>query len=152
MRKLIVLSILTLLVPQAVIADDKPGDTDRLKRELLGSWECILPPGTPKQISHIKHITPTHYTWVTDDRERHEVLATSGGTWSLKDDKYVETCDFASDTHQHVRGKTFTFTVTVAGDKWNLKGVPGTEIDVDEVWNRIKPGEDQKKNAEAPAR
>jgi hypothetical protein len=156
MRTPLILACLVLLTARpAVGADDNPNapaDAKRLRRELPGTWDCVSLADAPKQIAHIKHLTPTHYTWVTYDRDRNEILAISGGTWSLKDGKYEEVCEFASDTHQHLRGKTNLFAVNLAGDKWDLKGVPDSEIDVDEVWTRIKQGDLQKKNTGEPGR
>jgi hypothetical protein len=148
MRKLIALSCLALLVAQTVCGEDQKPDLGQLKRDLEGTWECVSFPEWPKEIMHIKHVTPTHYTWVTFDRETNSILSTSGGKWSIKDDKYTEVCEFASDSHQHLRAKTFTFAIKVAGDKWDLSGVPGTEIEVNEVWKRMKLGELQKTNTE----
>ena len=34
-----------------------------------------------KDVMHIKHITPTHWTWVTYDAKEMKVMATAGGTW-----------------------------------------------------------------------
>jgi hypothetical protein len=156
MKRPMYLACLVLpLAGLAAGADEKPGsspDPGRLKRELPGTWECVSVADLPRQISHIKHITPTHYTWVTYDRDRNAILAVSGGTWTLKEGKYEEACEFASDSHPHLRGKTNDFTTNLAGDKWDLKGVPGTEINVDEVWARMKPGQNQKKNTGEPGR
>ena len=148
MRNLLALFCLILLATQTVSGEDQKPDREQLTRDLQGTWECASFPEWPKEILHIKHVTPTHYTWVTYDRGNNSIMATSGGTWSIKDDKYTETCEFASDTHQHLRGKTFTFAIKVAGDKWDLMGVPGTEIEVNEVWKRMKSSEDQKTNTE----
>jgi hypothetical protein len=156
MRKRLILSSLVLLAARlASGADDNPNaqaDVKRLKRELPSTWECVSFVDAPKQIGHIKHVTPTHFTWVTYDRDQKAVLAVSGGTWSFKDGKYVEVIEFASDTHQHLRGKTNAFTINLVGDKWDHKGVPDNEIEVDEVWSRMKQGDQQKKNTGEPAR
>jgi hypothetical protein len=150
---LAVLALLGIIGPPA--ADNPSGrstDADRLKGALQGTWECTLPANAPRQIKHIKHVTASHYTWVTYDSERIQILATSGGTWTVKDGKYEETCEFATDTHQHLRGKTFRYGVELKEDRWALKIGPGGEIDVDEVWNRIQPTEGQKLNAEPRGR
>ena len=150
MRKRFVLVCLSLFLTQTVRSDEAKPNVDQLKRELPGTWECVSFPDAPKEIVHIKHVTPTHCTWVTYDRQTNAILATAGGTWSFKDDKYVETYEFASDSYQYLRGKTYTFTINVARDKWDHRGVPGTEIEVDEVWTRIKAGDGQKANTERP--
>ena len=67
-----------------------PFDAKRLNRELPGTWENVSQAGRPQEIQFIKHVTPTHFTWVVYDREKHAILAVTGGTWSLKDGKYEE--------------------------------------------------------------
>jgi hypothetical protein len=155
MKKRLAFCCIAVLLTQSFIrgVEDPNSKTDatRILREVLGTWDCVLPGEAPAEYRHIKHLTPTHYTWVTYDREKSEIVAVSGGTWSYRDGKYQETCDFATDSHQHLRGKTYTFAITLDGDKWDLK-VDGTEIQVDEVWNRMKPREIQTKNSDRPAR
>ncbi len=150
MRKRLAVVCLSLLATQTVLGDDQKPNADQLKRELLGTWECVSFQEAPKEMLHIKNITPTNYTWVTYDRLANAILATSGGTWSFKDGKYVEACEFASDSHQHLRGKTNTFNINVAHNKWDHRGVPGTEIEVDEVWSKMKSGEGQETNNDRP--
>jgi hypothetical protein len=154
-RRFALSCLLLVTLRPAIGGDDNPNapaDAQRLMRELPGTWECVSFPDLPRQVSHIKHVTPTHYTWVTYDRDQREILAISGGTWSLKDGKYVEVCEFAPDSHQYLRGKTNVFTIELAGEKWDHKGVPGNEIEVDEVWMRIKQADHQKKNTGEPGR
>ena len=130
MRKRLALSCLLLLCRPPVIAgaDDNPNaqfDAKRLNRELPSTWECVSGENVPKETQLIKHVTPTHFTWLVYDRDKKAILAVSGGTWSLKDGKYEESIEFASDNVQQLRGKTFPFTINLAGDKWDHKGVPG---------------------------
>ena len=120
MRTRTALCLLTLLLGQPVVGDDQKPDSDQLSRDLIGTWESVLPPEAPKSIRHIKHVTPTHYTRVTYDADNDRILATSGGSCSVKGDQYEEVCEFATDSHQHVRGKTFNYLLKLAGDKWNL--------------------------------
>lgn len=150
MKQSRVLAGLILLAIRPVArADDNPAalvEAKRINRELPSTWESHSLVGVPKQISHIKLVTPTHFTWVTYDRDRQAVLATAGGAWSFRDGHYVEFCDFASNSHQHLRGKTLTFTIDLVGDRWGIKGVPGSEIEVDDIWMRIAREGHQEKN------
>ena len=133
--------------------DDNPNspvDAKRIKSELPSTWENVSQANRPKEIQFIKHVTPTHYTWLVYDRDKDAILVVTGGTWSLKDGKYEESIDFASDNAQQLRGKAFQFTINLAGDKWDHKGVPDSEIKVDEVWTRMKQGDQQKKNTGEP--
>lgn len=150
MKKWIGISCLTLLLVQSLIrADDNPNavpDDRRIKRELPSTWNCISNTNLPDEIQFIKHVTPTHWTWLLFDRQKNAIVSVSGGSWSLKDGKYEERCEFASDNIQQLRGKSFLFSINLVGDKWDHKGVPESEIEVDEVWNRMKQSADQKKN------
>ena len=121
----------------ATAGEQKP-DAERLKRELLGTWESVQPASTPKTIRCVKHITPTHWTWVLYDRGAKVAISTAGGTWTLKGDKYEETNEFSSEDMKHAHGKAFAFNFKIDGDKWHVKGGPELEILVDEVWVRVK--------------
>ena len=154
-KRLIPVCLMLLTVRTVAIGDDNPGslaDAKRLKRELPSTWENVSQADQPKEMQFIKHVTPTHFTWVMYDRDKHAILALTGGAWSLKDGKYEESIEFASDSVQQLRGKTFQFTINLSGDKWDHKGVPDSEIKVDELWMRMKQGDHQKKNTGEPGR
>jgi hypothetical protein len=101
------LCFVALLSSQAANGDDQKPDGNRLKRNLIGTWEAARPAGVPNSMRHIKHVTSTHYTWVTYDSESDTILATSGRTCSVKGDRYEEICEFATDSHQQLRGNTY---------------------------------------------
>src|SRR6185312_12921645 len=63
---------------------DQKKNTEARGRSVLGTWEGTIPGPAPKAATIIKHVTPTHWTWVIYDRENKMVLAALGGTWSLK--------------------------------------------------------------------
>jgi hypothetical protein len=67
-----------------------PSQTDgKMDDTLVGTWDCIslrLPAG----YRHIKHVTPTHFTWVTDHRETMAPVGVAGGTWSREGDTYKD--------------------------------------------------------------
>jgi hypothetical protein len=139
----------------AAAADEPPArsaEPGQLRKAVQGTWECVLPAEAPKGIRHIKHVTDRHYTWVTYDSANHQVLATSGGTWTVKEGKYEEKCQFATATHEHLRGKTFAFRADFEGDRWVLRVSPDGEIHVDETWNHVKPEAGQKPNTEPRGR
>jgi RNA polymerase sigma factor (sigma-70 family) len=123
---------------KTAIGDERKPEAEQLKRELLGTWESVQPAGTPKMIRCVKHITPTHWTWVLYDRDAKVALSTAGGTWTLKGDKYEETNEFSSEDMKHARGKAFAFSFKIEGDKWHVKSGPELEIVVDEDWVRVK--------------
>jgi RNA polymerase sigma factor (sigma-70 family) len=123
---------------KTVTGDEQKPDAERLKRELLGTWESVLPAIDPKTMRCVKHITPTHWTWVLYDRDSKAALSTAGGTWTLKSDKYEEINEFSSEDMKHARGKAYAFSFKIEGDKWHVKAGPEIGIVVEEVWVRVK--------------
>lgn len=145
---------LTLLAGRTV-ADDGPDAVEnarRLKRELPSTWETTSHADLPAHVRFIKHVTPTAFTWVLYDSQTKAILGVTGGTWSLKEGKYEESIDFASDNVQQLRGKSFPFTINLVGDKWEHKALPDAEVEADEVWTRMKPAANQKANTAEPGR
>ena len=84
----------------------------------------------------VKHVTPTHWTWVAYDRENKMVLAAAGGTWSIKGGKYEEAVEFTTDNFPQARGKSPAYGFKVDGDLWTLMRGPEFEIRIDETWRR----------------
>lgn len=144
MRKRFVLTCLVLLSGRLATADEKD-DAARLKRELPGTWECTSQDNLPPDVEFIKYITPTNWSWVMYDRGKNAILSAAGGTWKIKDGHYEETCEYS--INENLRGKTFPFSIRLAGDKWDHKSLPDGELKVDEVWSRCKPAATQKANA-----
>jgi hypothetical protein len=72
------------------------------------------------------------------DRDTKVAVATAGGTWNLKGDKYEETNEFATEDVKHARGKAYPYDFKLDGDSWSVKAGPELDILVDEVWTRVK--------------
>jgi RNA polymerase sigma factor (sigma-70 family) len=126
-------------VAQKKVADvEQSPSPEQARRALLGTWESTLSANTPKSFRCVKHITPTHWTWVAYDRDTKVAFSACGGTWTLKGDKYEETNEFATEDMKHSRGKAFAFNYKLDGDKWFLKSGPELEIHVDDLWVRVK--------------
>lgn len=136
MKKLLIV-VGVLLAIGAAGGSGAEDDADRVRKGLVGTWKNV-DAEFPEGILHVKHITPTHWTWVTYDAKAMTPLASAGGTWSLEGDKYKERIDFASDTHPHLPGKEYTFTLKFEGDKLSIKVSPNADFEADEVWERMK--------------
>jgi hypothetical protein len=152
MKKLLVCWCLLPILSDMPFEQVKDDRAPRLKHDLLGTWDCVLPPEAPRSARQTILVTPGHHVWALYDVDSRRILAISGGVWNYLGDNYRESYEYASDTHQHLRGKTFQFVVTVTGQKWDKKAVPGTKFKVDEVWNRVKAADGQKANVEPPAK
>jgi hypothetical protein len=110
---------------------------ERPKNALIGTWKHI-DANIQEGVVHIKHVTPTHWTWVVYDVKAMDAVAVAGGTWSLEGDQYKERVEFASETHPHLRGKEYSFTSKVDDGRWTIKVSTDADIVADEVWERMK--------------
>jgi hypothetical protein len=114
----------------------RAADAGQTKDQFLGSWECISL-GLGGRIKHVKHVTSTHFTWVTYDRDNMATVAVAGGTWSFRDGVYRERIEYASETHKYLRGREYAFAIKIEGDKWTHRSTQA-DLAVDEVWKRLK--------------
>jgi hypothetical protein len=136
--------VVGLLLFTATHGDDGKPDAERLRKELVGTWEVVTPE-IRKGFRDLKHITPTHFTWIIYSEEEMAPYATAGGTWSLEGNQYRERCEFSTKAHAHLRGKEATLTVKIDGDKLFLEGVLDTGFKINEVWKRAAAGVPRKK-------
>jgi hypothetical protein len=125
------------LIGLLLLPGTAPAQAERRTEErLVGTWERISPK-VPDQYRHIKHVTPTHWTWVFYERAEMSVVGAAGGTWSLQGDTYKEQIEFADDSSKSLRGRNFSFTSKLDGDEWSIKSLAGSDLQVDEVWKRV---------------
>lgn len=136
----LVLASATLFVSQ-VSADDPKGGEKADK--LVGTWKLVsakfggeavpLSVDTPT----LKHITPTHYTWLTY-RKDGEVYRAAGGTYSLRGDEFVQQCEYGvGQDFAKVKGKN-AYKCRVEGDKWHHTGKLPSGLTIEEVWERVE--------------
>ncbi len=86
----------------------------------------------------VKHITPTHFMWVTYDGEG-KVTRTAGGTYTLKGEDYVENPEYGLGADfETIKGKAQTFKCKVDGNKWHHDGQLSNGLTIEEIWERIE--------------
>lgn len=92
MRKIQTMALALLVVvacASACSAADEPKDQGAAANELVGTWKLVsakyggreaqFPEGT----TMLKHMTRTHYMWVTYDKDG-QVIRTAGGPYTFK--------------------------------------------------------------------
>ncbi len=126
---------------------------------LEGTWRLIsYKYGLEKQFSDVlpfveyrKTVTKTHFTWVSYGESGNDVIGAGGGTYTIKDGKYLETSDFFYPMAKELIGTSTSFDFELTGNKWKISGTvkavnldPKTgkhdkveEIRLEEVWERI---------------
>jgi hypothetical protein len=137
--------LFALMIPMASVvlrADDKApatASTSNLAKDLQGTWVLVGKPGeaeeTPGKGARLKFITGKHWTITQADPETGVTVYHHGGTYTLKDDEYVETVEYANESTKEIIKQTFNFTMKVEGDKLTQTGIGNP---FNEVWKRAK--------------
>lgn len=98
-----------------------------------------------------KHITPTHFTWVSYDKKENVLVGSGGGTYMIEDGKYIEDIDFYHPIGSGVLGQEIEFEARFEDGIWYHTGYSMvTELDpetgdnvvvdsvrIEEKWVRI---------------
>ena len=86
----------------------------------------------------VKHITPTHFTWLAYDADG-KVTRVAGGTYTLKGDDYEEKPEYGLGTDfEVIRGKPQSFTCKIDGNNWHHDGRLSNDLTVEEIWERVE--------------
>ncbi len=126
-----------VLAPKA--ADKPAAAPGQLAKDMVGTWVLVGKPGkvreAPESGGRLKFRTGKHWTMTQSDPKTGLVVMHDGGTYSLEDDTYLETIEYANSSTANDIGRTFVFKVKVEGDLMTQEGVgnPYTE-----VWKRLK--------------
>jgi uncharacterized protein (TIGR03067 family) len=131
------------------LTDAQP-PTAKLSKELLGSWIWVGTPDgagmAPAAGGRVMSVTDGHFSIKQTDPKNGSVIFNHGGTWTLEGSEYAEHLDFANESSQEVKGKTFKFDVKIEGDKlWKI----GKDNDWKEIWQRVADSKPQKTDATA---
>jgi hypothetical protein len=143
-RNLLRISLLALTFSTTtdVQAQDKTATSQNrppLATNLLGTWILVGKPGEigepPKAGGRLKFFTGRHWVITQADPETGVTIFHHGGTYTLNDDKYAETIEYANENTKELIKQTFQFTIKVEGDTLTQIGIgnPWTE-----VWKRAK--------------
>ena len=117
------------------------------KNPLLGTWELIkIKYGAatdftdfPKERRRLKLITDTHWSWVEyDTAGPKEAKVGAGGPYTLKDDTYTETIEFATGPMSAYLDKKHAFKIKLDGDKCHVSGELADGLKIEDIWQRVK--------------
>ena len=115
---------------------------------LLGSWSLVARKAffagdsaewveTPSNVTQLKHITPTHFSWVRFDMEAGSMVGAGGGTYSMDEDKYVELVQYVfGDISTLLLGKKQEFTWKIEGDTFHQSGRLSDGLYIEEKYVR----------------
>ena len=135
--------LLVIVSPMAFAADPVP--EAELSKHLVGTWKMVSAKfggkdsDLPTRLTVLKHVTPTHMTWMRSDPKTGEVVAMASGVWKISGDQYSDTPTMGMGSQfATVKGGTHTFTCRIVGDKWFHTGKLETGLTIEEVWERQK--------------
>jgi hypothetical protein len=122
--------------------------TAKPKASVEGAWKQVgqINPTTgklekfPDGVEMTKLITGGRFAWIVVGEGK--VLASAGGTYTIKDDVFTEKVSFVgSDSHNHLMGKSFAYPIKFEDGKWHLKAsfkLDDREMAIDELWERCR--------------
>ena len=146
MRPLSITLLLTIpwLALAMRVTADEPKERVKPEERLVGTWKMVSAKyggqevKFPEAMTHMKHVTPTHFMWATYDKDGN-VNRSAGGTYTLKDDVYEELVEFGFSTDfELLRGKFQTFKCKLDGNKWQHDGKLSSGLTIEEVWERVE--------------
>jgi hypothetical protein len=146
MRKLIVTTCLLVggfCSLRGAVAEE-PKAVSAIPNELVGTWKLVSGKygGTestlPKKATTLKHMTATHYMWVTYDKTG-QVTRTGGGPYMFKGGVLDSTSEYGlGRDFEAIKGKAQSYKCNVKGNKWYQTGTLSTGQTLEEVWERIE--------------
>jgi len=170
MEKLLYLLMAVVLFFQTGCNTKKAEESsEEEETSLIGTWELVktLEIGHEDSTSrrnteekyYLKHITPTHFTWIEYDRQDDELLGAGGGTYTLVGNTYTEDIQFYYPPGSNELGQAIPFKVEFEDGLWHHTGYAKImEFDpetgnvivvdsaiIDELWNRtdVEPNDNQ---------
>ena len=99
--------------------------------EIQGVWERDSRTGA----KGMKVIMDGKWFIMYYDEDSGLVRTFHGGSYTIEDNRYMETFEFASKSTESWIGKNFTFDVSVDGDTYHQEGVENTFT---EDWQRLR--------------
>jgi hypothetical protein len=127
-----------------------PPVSPTLAQDMVGTWVHVGRPGqvmeAPKIAPRLKFRTGDHWA-VTQSDESGLVVQHFGGTYTLTNNEYVETQDFADETWLKDNGRSFKYLVKVEGDTMTQFGLDNPYT---EVWKRVKADQSESQDKTQP--
>jgi hypothetical protein len=130
--------------PPIRLAADEPKGEGAAANKLLGTWKLVSAKyggresTLPKEATTLKHVTPTHYMWVTFDKDG-EVTRTQGGPYVFDGGVLKSTPEYGLGREfEPIKGKQQLFKVKFDGNRWTQSGTLSTGTTLEEVWERVE--------------
>ncbi|MBW3599822.1 MAG: hypothetical protein KY475_21445 [Planctomycetes bacterium] len=133
--------VVSVVLATQTVADESKDDPEA-EINLVGTWKLVSAKyggqesTLPQAATTLKHITPTHYTWLTYGEDG-TITRGAGGTYTLEGDEFTQTGMYDVEPRKLLKGKN-TYKCRVEGNKWYHTGMLANGLTIDEVWERIE--------------
>lgn len=117
--------------------------TSLVGSSLVGSWQFVSgrytePNKAPviyknPDLRAIKIITPTHFSYITENGDGSFYVA-GAGTCKLEKAQYTETLNYSSVPT--MKNKSYTFKYRIENDLWYMEGMEDGSL-TEEIWQRL---------------
>jgi hypothetical protein len=132
-----------IAIAAATAHSGEAGAADGTGNTLIGTWRLVSAKYDGEDVTFekgsttVKHVTPTHFMWVTYDQDG-EVTRTAGGSHTVQGGAYEEMPEYGLGQGFHViKGKAQRFTWKVDGNRWHHAGTLSNGLVTEEVWERV---------------
>jgi hypothetical protein len=130
--------------PVRAAADESQGKGGAAANKLVGTWKLVSgkyggqQSNLPEASTTLKHMTPTHYTFVTYNKDG-EVTRIGGGLYTYNGKALESILEYGvgSDIKSR-RGKPQTYDCKVEGKKLYQSGTMSTGLTLEEVWELVE--------------
>lgn len=93
----------------------------------------------PRELTMLKHITPTHVSWAIFRTDNNEIVAAMGGAVEMDGTKYVETVEHGLGGVMSLQGKKQPFTWKIEGNRFTQAGYLSNGVYIEERYDRVVP-------------
>ena len=126
------------------LAAGEPKGEGTTANKLVGTWKLVSAKyggrvsTLPKEATTLKHVTPTHYMWVTFDKEG-QVTRTQGGSYAFDGEVLKSIPEYGLGSEfEAIKGKQQSFKIKFEGNGWTQNGTLSTGTTLEEVWERVE--------------
>ena len=118
-----------------------------IRSDLIGTWKQVsmkvngIVNPIPQAYTTYKHITSAGFVWLSYDKISGKIIRAAGGTYTLNGNTYTETIEYGiGSDYEIVKNSKHSFTANIDGDRWYHNGKLANGQTIDEVWERVRPG------------
>ncbi|MEQ8417517.1 MAG: hypothetical protein RIE86_27815 [Imperialibacter sp.] len=142
MKNISIFFIVSIYVLISGCSNDSGKESTEAPKSLVGTWELVSYMSDssggkawidhPSNILYQKHLTPTHFTWISYQKDNDQLVGMGGGTYTYDGENYVENIEFFLPATSSILGQKINFTADFVDGEWHHRGfVKDFEFDVE---------------------